>query len=232
MARNPILCAVDTPDLARARTIVAATVGLVGGIKLGLEFFAAHGPQGIREMAAGQAAVFLDLKLHDIPNTVAGAVRAAAALEPLLLTVHCGGGAAMMRAAADAATATAQRRRMKIIGVTVLTSLDEGDLASVGQSGPVADQVRRLALLAQASGLDGIVCSPHEVASLRAACGPDFLLVVPGIRPAGAAQGDQKRVMGPRDALDAGADYLVIGRPITEAADPAEAARAIRAETR
>jgi orotidine-5'-phosphate decarboxylase len=121
---------------------------------------------------------------------------------------------------------------MKLIGVTVLTSLDEGDLDAVGQSGPVADQVRRLALLAQANGLDGVVCSPHEVASLRAACGPDFLLVVPGIRPAGAARGDQKRVMGPREALAAGADYLVIGRPITEAPDPADAARAILGEIR
>ena len=233
MDRNPILCAVDTPEIARARTLAEATAGLVGGLKLGLEFFAAHGPAGIQEVAAGQASVFLDLKLHDIPNTVAGAVRAAAALEPLLLTVHCGGGGAMMRAAADAATAAAAgRRRMKVIGVTVLTSLDERDLDAVGQNGPVADQVRRLALLARGSGLDGVVCSPHEVASLRAACGPDFLLVVPGIRPAGAALGDQKRVMGPRAALDAGADYLVIGRPITEAPDPAAAARTILAEIR
>jgi orotidine-5'-phosphate decarboxylase len=233
MDRNPILCAVDTPDIARARTLAGVTAGLVGGLKLGLEFFAAHGPAGIQEVAAGQTSVFLDLKLHDIPNTVAGAVRAAAALEPLLLTVHCGGGGAMMRAAADAATAAAAgRRRTKVIGVTVLTSLDERDLDAVGQKGPVADQVRRLALLARDSGLDGVVCSPHEVASLRAACGPDFLLVVPGIRPAGAALGDQKRVMGPRAALDAGADYLVIGRPITEAPDPAAAARTILAEIR
>lgn len=232
MTANPILCAIDTPDPARARALAAATAGLVGGIKLGLEFFVANGPQGVRDVAGGQAPVFLDLKLHDIPNTVAGAVRSAALLEPRFLTLHCTGGAAMMRAAADAAAAAAAtgRPRMKLLGVTVLTSLDGSDLDATGQRGPVAEQVGRLARLAQASGLDGIVCSPHEVASLRAACRPGFLLVVPGIRPAGAAVGDQKRVQAPRAALDAGADHLVIGRPITEAADPAAAARAILAE--
>ncbi len=227
MDRNPILCAIDTPDPARARALARSLDGFVGGLKLGLEFFVANGPEAVRE-AAGGAPVFLDLKLHDIPNTVAGAVRAAAALEPLFLTLHSAGGAAMMRAAAEAARAAASgRRRMKLLGVTVLTSLDGDDLAATGQRGPVAEQVGRLALLSRASGLDGVICSPHEVAALRAACGPDFLLVVPGIRPAGAASGDQKRVMGPREALAAGADYLVIGRPITEAADPRAAARAI-----
>jgi len=160
-------------------------------------------------------------------------VRAAAALEPLLLTIHCAGGAAMMRAAATAASEAGRgRRRMKLIGVTVLTSLDDGDLAATGQRGTASEQAQRLALLARDSGLDGVVCSPHEVAALRAACGTSFLLVVPGIRPSGAAAADQKRVLGPRAALDAGADYLVIGRPITEAADPAAAARAIAAELR
>ncbi|HEY3918683.1 MAG TPA: orotidine-5'-phosphate decarboxylase [Stellaceae bacterium] len=226
MDRNPILCAIDTPELARAQALIAATQAAVGGVKLGLEFFAAHGPAGIRAAAAGQKNLFLDLKLHDIPNTVAGAVKSSLALDPLLLTLHAAGGATMMRAAVAARGAA----RTKLLGVTVLTSLDDGDLAAVGQSGPAAAQVRRLALLAQASGLDGIVCSPQEVAMLRQACGKDFLLVVPGIRPAGAVVGDQKRVQTPRDAIAAGADYLVIGRPITEAPDPAAAARAIFAE--
>jgi orotidine-5'-phosphate decarboxylase len=224
MAENPIFCAIDTPDLARARALAGAVRGLVN-IKLGLEFFVANGPSAVREVA-GDAPLFLDLKLHDIPNTVAGAVRSAAAVEPLLLTVHCAGGAAMLRAAAEAVP----ERRMKLIGVTVLTSLDDDDLASVGQQGPVAAQARRLALMARACGLDGVVCAPQEVAMLRSVCGPGFLLVVPGIRPAGAAAGDQKRVMSPREALAAGADYLVVGRPITAAADPAAAARNIRAE--
>jgi orotidine-5'-phosphate decarboxylase len=226
MDRNPILCAIDTNEIARAEALIAATAGAVGGVKLGLEFFAAHGPAGIRTAAAGQRNVFLDLKLHDIPNTVAGAVKSSLALDPLLLTLHCAGGPAMMRAAAEARG----NARTKLLGVTVLTSLDDSDLAATGQNGPAAAQVKRLALLAQASGLDGVVCSPQEVAMLRATCRKDFLLVVPGIRPAGAAAQDQKRVQTPRDAITAGADYLVIGRPITEAPDPQAAARAILAD--
>jgi len=232
--RNPILCAIDTPDPAAARCLADAVGPVVGGIKLGLEFFTANGREAVRRVA-GAAPLFLDLKLHDIPNTVEGAVRAVAPLEPMLLTLHCAGGAAMMTAAARAAAAAAgagSLRRMKIIGVTVLTSLNDADLASVGQIGPALDQVRRLAALARRSGLDGVVCSPHEVAALRRDCGQEFLLVVPGIRPANAArQDDQKRVMTPRQALDAGADYLVIGRPITTSPDPAAACRAILAET-
>ncbi len=226
MPTNPILCAIDTPDMARAQALIAATAGAVGGVKLGLEFFVAHGPAGIRQAAGDQKNVFLDLKLHDIPNTVAGAIRAALPLDPLLITLHCAGGAAMMRAAVEARGGA----RTRLLGVTVLTSLDAGDLAATGQTGPVESQVQRLALLAQAAGLDGVVCSPQEVALIRAACRKDFLVVVPGIRPAGAAVGDQKRVLTPRAAIEAGADYLVIGRPITEAADPGEAARAIHAE--
>jgi len=226
--RNPILCAIDTPDSGAARRLVAAIGPFVGGIKLGLEFFTANGREAVR-LVAGAAPLFLDLKLHDIPNTVAGAVRAAAPLEPALLTVHCAGGTAMMTAAAEAAASGVGRT--KIIGVTVLTSLDDADLASVGQNGPALDQVRRLAGLARAAGLDGVVCSPHEVTALRRDCGQGFLLVVPGIRPATAARSDdQKRVMTPREALDAGADYLVIGRPITAAPDAAAACRAILAE--
>jgi orotidine-5'-phosphate decarboxylase len=228
MDHNPILCAIDTPELSHARTLMAAISGAVGGVKLGLEFFAAHGPDGVRQATSGQANIFLDLKLHDIPNTVAGAVRAALALDPLLLTLHAAGGPAMLRAAVDARGS----RRTRLLAVTVLTSLDDGDLAATGQMGPAAAQVQRLALLAQSAGVDGVVCSPQEVAMLREVCRGDFLLVVPGIRPAGAAIGDQKRVQTPRAAIEAGADYLVIGRPITEAPDPAAAARAILGELR
>jgi len=225
MQHNPIICAIDTTDIEQARKLANELDGHVGAIKLGLEFFTANGPEGVREVARG-IDLFLDLKLHDIPNTVAGAVKSALALDPLLLTIHCAGGPAMLRAAVEARGA----RRTKLLGVTVLTSLDASDLAATGQAGPVETQVRRLALLAQQSGLDGVVCSPQEVALLRQTCGPGFLLVVPGIRPAGAAIGDQKRIQTPRAAIEAGADYLVIGRPITEASDPAAAASTILAE--
>ena len=173
--------------------------------------------------------LFLDLKFHDIPNTVAGAVRAVLPLKPAILTVHASGGRAMLEAARDAAAA-AGADRPKIVAVTVLTSLDDGDLDAVGQRGPALDQAKRLAAIAQQAGVDGVVCSPKEVAALRAQCGATFLLVVPGIRPSWAATGDQKRVMTPAEAVAAGADHLVIGRPITAAADPAEAARRIAAE--
>jgi orotidine-5'-phosphate decarboxylase len=228
-----IFLAIDTTDVAVASTQAAATQDAVGGIKLGLEFFAANGPVGVRTVAAGGVPLFLDLKLHDIPNTVAGAVRAVVPLQPALLTVHAGGGSAMLRAAADAAGEAAAKdgiERPRIIGVTVLTSLAESDMPAIGQHGPIADQARRLAALARSCGLDGVVCSPHEIETLRAECGTDFLLVVPGIRPAWAAAGDQKRVMTPAEAARRGADYLVIGRPITAAPDPAVAARRIAAE--
>ncbi|HUH85963.1 MAG TPA: orotidine-5'-phosphate decarboxylase [Stellaceae bacterium] len=231
MEKNPIFCAIDTAELPAARKIIAALRGAVN-LKLGLEFFVANGPQALREVA-GKTPLFLDLKLHDIPNTVAGAVRAAASLRPMLLTIHAAGGPAMMRAAADAAKEAARGQpRMKLLGVTVLTSLDDDDLERVGQRGPAAEQALRLALLARDNGLDGVVCSPLEVAALRQRCGKDFLLVVPGIRVMGGAIGDQKRVMGPKDAIAAGADYLVIGRPITGAPDPAAAARAMLASLR
>ncbi len=228
-----ILLAIDTTDVATARAQAAATRSAVGGIKLGLEFFAAHGPQGVRAVAADGVPLFLDLKLHDIPNTVAGAVRAVTPLRPTLLTVHAAGGGAMLQAARDAAGEAAAKTgsaRPRIIGVTVLTSLAEADLDAIGQRGPIAEQARRLAVLAKSCGLDGVVCSPHEIAALRAECGDGFLLVVPGIRPAWAAAGDQKRVMAPAEAARLGADYLVIGRPITAADDPAAAARRIAAE--
>jgi orotidine-5'-phosphate decarboxylase len=224
-SHNPIYVAIDTPDPGRARALVAASGPHVGGIKLGLEFFCRLGPEGVRQVIGGRP-LFLDLKLHDIPNTVAGSIRAVAGLEPHLLTLHAAGGAAMMRAAV-AAAAEAPGRRMRLLAVTVLTSLDESDLVAIGQNGPASSQAQRLASLAQESGLDGVVCSAHEVGVLRRQCGPDFLLVVPGIRPPGADRGDQKRVMTPAEAVAAGASYIVIGRPITAAPDPERAARQI-----
>ncbi len=228
-----IFLAIDTTEVATASAQAAATRGAVGGIKLGLEFFTANGPDGVRALTASGVPLFLDLKLHDIPNTVAGAVRAVTPLRPALLTVHAGGGGAMLRAALEAAGEAAAKvgsTRPRLVGVTVLTSLAEADMSAIGQQGPIADQAKRLAALAKSCGLDGVVCSPHEIAALRAECGAAFLLVVPGIRPAWAAAGDQKRVMTPAEAARLGADYLVIGRPITAAEDPAAAARRIAAE--
>jgi orotidine-5'-phosphate decarboxylase len=233
MARGGILVALDTTDLAVAKAWARATNGAAAGIKIGMELFNARGPAGVAELAEQGAPLFLDLKFHDIPNTVAGAVRAVAPLKPMILNLHASGGAAMMRAALDAAHDSAARlgaASPKLIAVTILTSLGDADLAEVGQPSGTSDQVRRLAALAKSSGLDGVVCSPHEIALLRRDLGADFLLVVPGVRPSWAAAGDQKRVMEPRQAADAGADYLVIGRPITGAADPGEAARRIAAE--
>lgn len=227
-----IYCALDVPDLGAATELAAAVKGHVGGLKLGLEFYSAVGPDGIRAIRDLGLPVFLDLKLHDIPNTVAGAVRALAPLGAEILTVHVMGGPEMMRRAAAEAKDAAVKESMsapKVIGVTVLTSLDEGDLADAGVSGSAEAQVVRMAELAQRSGLDGVVCSPREIAAVRRACGEDFLLVVPGIRPEGADVGDQKRVMTPPSAINAGADYLVIGRAITAADDPATAARDIAA---
>lgn len=223
MTRNPIFVAIDTPDLDHALALAAALTPHVGGFKLGLEFFAAHGPSAVEMIAACGRPVFVDLKLNDIPNTVAGAVRALARLVPAVLTVHAGGGAAMLRAAKAAAPSST-----KVVAVTVLTSLDDADLATAGVAGGAAVQVARLAALARDAGLDGVVCSPHEVAGVRAAW-PDAFTVVPGVRPEGADTADQKRVMTPRAALDAGASMLVIGRPITGAGDPATAAAAIAA---
>ena len=225
VAMNPVYVALDTTDLDYARQLAARVRGDVGGLKLGLEFFNAHGPDGVRPFLDMGLPVFLDLKYHDIPNTVAGACRAAAQLGVSILNVHAQGGAAMMRAAVEAVKSVSPTTRL--IAVTMLTSLSDDDLPSVGLSAPVGDQVLRLATLTQHCGLDGVVCSAHEIARLRAELGPDFLLVVPGIRPAGAALGDQRRVMSPAQACDAGAGVLVIGRPITAAADPVQAARDI-----
>ena len=225
-----LFVALDTPDLARAASLARALAAVGCGLKLGLEFFSAQGPEGVRAVtsAAPDAPLFLDLKFHDIPNTVGAAVRSALPLKPFILNVHASGGPAMMAAAVEASREASPRPL--VIAVTVLTSLDDVDLKSVGQSGPTENQVLRLGRLAREAKLDGIVCSAQEAETLRAALGPDFKLIVPGIRPAGSAVGDQKRVMGPKEAIRAGADFLVVGRPITEASDPVAAARAIIAD--
>lgn len=232
--RNPLFVALDTNDLRTARAWANELGALVGGLKLGLEFFSAHGVAGVRAvMGADAPPLFLDLKFHDIPNTVAGAVRAVAPLAPHILNVHATGGRAMMRAAFDAAGEEAARLgqpRPKVIAVTVLTSLDDPDMHATGVASPVFDQVRRLAALSLDAGLDGVVCSPREVAVLRADLGGEAMLITPGVRPDDAPTQDQKRVTTPAQALRSGATHLVIGRPITGAADPTDAARRILAD--
>jgi orotidine-5'-phosphate decarboxylase len=220
---SPVFVAIDTPDLDRARELARSVKSNAGGVKLGLEFFCGNGPSGCREIAAIGLPIFLDLKLHDIPNTVVKAVEALRALQPAVLTVHAAGGRAMMEAAKAAAPATT-----KVVAVTVLTSLDGDDLRSIGVGGDPGAQVERLAALAREAGLDGIVCSGAEVGSASKSW-PDGFFVVPGVRPLGTDVGDQKRVVTPRAALDDGASILVIGRPITAAPDPAAALEAIAA---
>jgi len=233
-AGSCLFCAVDTTDLAFAQRLARQLIGAVGGLKLGLEFFVAHGPTGVRKVVGDSGLpLFLDLKFHDIPNTAAGAVRAAVALAPAFLTIHISGGTAMMRATAETATSESKRlgvARPRLLGVTVLTSLTDRELFTVGQETPVAAQVARLAALAEDAGLDGVVCSPHEIALVRDQTRPDFVIMVPGIRPAASLHGDQMRVMTPAQARAAGADYLVVGRPITQDKNPAAAAGRIAAE--
>jgi len=224
----------DTPDLDKGLALARQLAGLIGGLKIGKEFFTALGPQGVAKVTADFGLpLFLDLKFHDIPNTVAGAVRSGVRLKPLIVDVHAQGGRAMMKAAADAATDEAAKigsPRPLVLGVTVLTSLDDTDLADIGVSANTVDQVVRLARLAKESGLDGVVCSGEEIEPLRAALGADFKLLVPGIRPAWSAAGDQKRILTPADAVKRGADFLVIGRAISDAPDPRDAAQRIADE--
>ncbi len=218
-----LFVALDTPDLARAQAIATRVRHHVGGLKLGLEFFAANGQPGVRAMAELGLPIFLDLKLHDIPNTVAKAVQALHALEPAILTVHAAGGRAMLEDAKAAASPDT-----KVVAVTMLTSLDAHDLAATGVEGRPHDHVERLTDLAREAGLDGVVCSGAEVAAVKARWANGFF-VVPGVRPVDGVAADQKRVVTPRAALDAGASILVVGRPITQAEDPDAAARAIGA---
>jgi orotidine-5'-phosphate decarboxylase len=225
---NPVFVALDTPDLDRALALAREVRPYVGGLKIGLEFYTACGPDGVRKIVQTGLPVFADMKFHDIPNTVAAASRELAHLGAAMFNVHASGGERMMRDAAAAARAVDPL--IKVLGVTALTSLDDAVIESVGQRGPASEQVERLARLARQSTLDGVVCSAHEIAMLRGSIGKDFLLVTPGIRPAGADLADQKRVMTPVEARRAGADILVIGRPISAAPDPAAAARAIAEE--
>jgi orotidine-5'-phosphate decarboxylase len=223
----PIAVALDAPDLETAARWAALVTPHVSTVKVGLELYLRYGPDVIASVrGASGVRVFLDLKLHDIPNTVAGAARAVSRLRPAILTVHASGGPAMIRAAVEAAPHT------QIAAVTVLTSLSEADLGRVGFAGPPGDAVRRLSAMSVEAGATALVCSPHEVAAVRAEVGPDITLITPGVRPAGADTQDQARVATPEQALADGADLLVIGRPITASPDPGATAAAIAASLR
>ena len=230
--RNPLIVALDVPEANRAVELAGRLAGAVGALKIGKELFTSAGPEIVRRLRATGAPVFLDLKFHDIPNTVARAVEAAVALDVQMLTIHTSGGTAMMKAAEEAARIAAERLGRTpplILGVTVLTSLDDAALAELGWSATAAQQVERLARLAVGAGLRGLVCSPRELGALRAGLPASVQLVTPGIRPTGSEAGDQKRTLTPREAMAAGADWLVIGRPICAAADPRAAAEKILA---
>ena len=227
-ARDRLIVALDYPTAEDALQLVASLGSTVQWYKVGLELYLASGRNMIRTLIDKGLSVFLDLKLHDIPNTVAGAVRSASRSGASLLTIHAAGGPAMVRAAADAAGALTVKPR--ILAVTVLTSMDQNQLAATGISDSTADQVQRLASMALQAGADGLVCSAHEAEGLRIQHGPEPLLVTPGIRPAGSSTSDQSRIATPAAAIQAGASYLVVGRPITQAAKPHEAAANILAE--
>ena len=232
---DQLLVALDVDTAAEARALADALRGLVGGFKIGSRLFTSHGPSIVEELAGRGDRVFLDLKFHDIPNTVAGAVAAGTRLGAWMINVHASGGSAMMRAAREAADAESARRsttKPLLIAVTVLTSLDNEALFEMGIAGDAGEQAGRLASLAQAAGLDGVVASPQEIALIRRRCGKSFAIVTPGIRGAGDVKGDQSRTMTGQDALAAGATYLVVGRPIIAAADPRIAAEQFVIECR
>jgi orotidine-5'-phosphate decarboxylase len=228
LARQRLIVALDVPDARSAMRLVAELEGTCNWFKVGLELFVAEGPAVLEPIVRRGHSVFLDLKLHDIPNTVAGAVKSAAGLGVRMLTVHAGGGPAMLQAAKAALAGVAHPP--ELLAVTVLTSMDEVQLHAAGVDRSPSGQVELLAKMGTDAGIRGFVCSPQEVAAVRAQTGPEVVLVVPGIRPAGAAIGDQKRVAGPAEALEQGASYLVVGRPIIQAANRAEAAAAILEE--
>jgi len=228
-----VFCAIDTRDIDVAVSIADEVREYVRGVKLGLEFFSTYGPNGVRRFLDAGLSVFLDLKFFDIPNTVSGAVAAVAQCRPAMITVHAAGGSDMMKAAVDSNREEAAKLGMDpplLLGVTVLTSFAAKDLASAGVVGTVDDQVLRLAALSETNGLDGVVCSAHELGQLRAVCDAGFKLIVPGIRPRGAESNDQKRIVTPSKAIQAGADFLVVGRPITQAANRSQAAKDISSE--
>jgi orotidine-5'-phosphate decarboxylase len=229
-ARKRLIVALDFPSLHEAQAMAALLKGRVGMFKVGLELLMSEGPAAVRRLGEMGAPIFCDTKLHDIPNTVGAAAAALGRLGCAMFNVHAMAGAAAMRAArqeSERAAAQAGKKRPLVIGVTVLTSLDDSDLAEIGISGTAAERAVRLALFCQRAGLDGVVASPLDAAAVKHACGTGFLVVSPGIRPAAAAAGDQKRTMTPRQALAAGADYLVIGRPVTAAPDPVQAVEEI-----
>ena len=232
---QPLLVALDVDTVDAARRLADSLRGTVGGFKIGNRLFTSYGPSFVEELVSRGDRVFLDLKFHDIPNTVAGAVAGATRLGVWMVNVHAGGGADMMRAAREAADTEAAKMSSApplVIGVTVLTSFSQEGLAATGVSSPIPDQVRRLALLAQESGLDGVVASPQEIGLIREACDPRFAIVTPGIRGADDAKGDQNRTASASGALTAGASYIVVGRPIIAAPDPRAAAARIAAECR
>ena len=231
--KNRVIVALDVPTLDEASNLARRLAPHVAAVKIGSQLFTVEGPRAVHAMRDLGLRVFLDLKFHDIPNTVAGAVTSARNLGVWMLNVHCSGGTAMMAEAAKAVSAAPPGRRPLVLGVTILTSLDEAALQAIlGSTRTLREEVQHLARQAQAAGLDGVVASPHEIVDIRQACGPAFLIVTPGVRPADADRGDQRRVTTPGEAIWVGADYVVVGRPILAAKDPVEAAQRIAAECR
>ncbi|MCL6635589.1 MAG: orotidine-5'-phosphate decarboxylase [Peptococcaceae bacterium] len=232
--KNPLIVALDVDTMEEAAGLAQKLAPYVWGFKVGMQLYCSAGPEAVRRLREKNVPVFVDLKLHDIPNTVAGAARALTRHGASILNLHAAGGKAMLRAAAEAARDEAGKAGVEpplVVAVTVLTSIDQEVFnLEMGIAGPVQDRVVAWALLAREAGLDGVVASPHEIVAIREACGPDFVIITPGVRPACAARGDQKRIMTPREAVELGADYLVVGRPVTAAPDPVQAARAILEE--
>ncbi len=233
---NPIFCAIDTPSLQKAISLGNNIKFSVGGIKVGLEFFSSNGPQGVAKLSnLLKLPIFLDLKFHDIPNTVSKAIEAVLPLRPLMLNVHASGGISMMEASVETVSNFANKKNMErpfVLGVTLLTSLDDKDLKGFGVDIKSQDYVLNLACLAKKAGLDGVVCSPYEVERIRSECGDNFIILTPGVRPSQSSSNDQKRVLTPKVALENGADFIVIGRPITQSEDPEKASKEILNEIR